>query len=316
MEAFLPRITRIYTDIIIDPELNSFSSVLIRGKKFNFNAKVRSARGTETVICVTGWGAGRLLAGADMVRRKFFTLGLFLIAVVLLLTLGCTSWIERKLLFFPSHQAGTNGLAPWTRNGEIIGYSRTVESPMNVWLMIHGNAGQASDRAYALPCFSPDDSVFILEYPGYGPRKGVPSKKTFNQAAREAYLLLRKTYPKVPVCVVAESIGNGPACTLAVLTPPPDKFVLIVPFEKLSLVARDHFPAFLVSLLLRDDWDNVEALSHYKGPVDIFGMDADTVIPVVHAKALAARIPSAKFTLIPGGHNEWSESGRVSIRNP
>jgi len=251
-----------------------------------------------------------------MIGKRFFNVGLLVIAVVLLLTLGCLSCIQRKLLYFPSHEAGANGLAPWTNNGEIIGYSRIVGAPKNVWLMTHGNAGQAFDRAYALPCFSSDDSVFILEYPGYGLRQGVPSKKAFNQAAKEAYLLLRETYPKVPICVVAESIGNGPACTLAALTPPPDKFVLIVPFEKLSLVARDHFPGFLVSLLLRDDWDNVEALSHYKGPIDIFGSEADTTIPVVHAKALAAAIPSAKFTLIPGGHNEWSESGRVSIRNP
>jgi pimeloyl-ACP methyl ester carboxylesterase len=252
----------------------------------------------------------------NMVRKKFLNVGLLIIAGVLLLTVGCSSCIQRKLLYFPSHEAGNNGLVPWTNNGEIIGYARIVESPSNVWLMIHGNGGQAFDRVYALPCFSPDDSVFVLEYPGYGMRQGVPSKKAFNQAAKEAYLLLRNTYPKIPVCVVAESIGNGPACTLAALIPPPDKFVLIVPFEKLSLVARDHFPAFLVSLLLRDDWDNVESLSHYKGPIDIFGAESDTVIPVFHAKALAAAIPSAKFTLIPGGHNEWSESGRVSIRNP
>jgi pimeloyl-ACP methyl ester carboxylesterase len=251
-----------------------------------------------------------------MVRKKFLNVGLLVIAGALLLTIGCSSCIQRKLLYFPSHEAGNNGLAPWTNNGETIGYSRIVESPKNVWLMIHGNGGQAFDRAYAFPCFSPDDSVFILEYPGYGMRKGVPSKKAFNQAAKDAYLLLRDTYPKIPVCVVAESIGNGPACTLAALTPPPDKFVLIVPFEKLSLVARDHFPAFLVSLLLRDDWDNVEALSHYKGPIDMFAAEADNVIPAVHAKAMADAIPSAKFTLIPGGHNEWSENGRVNIRNP
>ncbi|HWZ94346.1 MAG TPA: hypothetical protein VNW30_04055, partial [Opitutaceae bacterium] len=238
------------------------------------------------------------------------------IAVVLLLLFGCSSCIQRKLLYFPSHRPDNNGLAAWIHNGETIGYSRIVESPRNVWLLIHGNGGQASDRAYALPSFSPDDSVFILEYPGYGMRQGVPSRKAFNQAAQEAYLLLRDTYPHVPVCVVAESIGNGPACTLAALTPPPDKFVLIVPFEKLSLVAKDHFPAFLVSVLLRDDWDNVEAMAHYKGPVDIFASEADATIPVVHAKALAAGVPSAKFTLIPGGHNEWSENDRVSIRNP
>jgi pimeloyl-ACP methyl ester carboxylesterase len=282
----LPRIARINTD------------------ELHLSAYIRVIRGKEKSVL------------QNMVRKKTFTLGLFLIAVVLFLTLGCSSCIQRKLLYFPSHRPDKNGLAPWSNNREIIGYSRIVESPVNVWLMIHGNAGQASDRAYALPCISSDDSVFILEYPGYGLRKGVPSRKVFNLAAREAYLLLRETYPKVPVCVVAESLGSGPACTLAALTPPPDKFVLIVPFEKLSLVARDHFPAFIVSLLLRDEWDNVEALSHYKGPVDIFGMDADTVIPVVHAKALAAAVPPAKFTLVPGGHNEWSESGRVSIRNP
>jgi pimeloyl-ACP methyl ester carboxylesterase len=251
-----------------------------------------------------------------MVWKSTFKLGLFLIVAVLLLFFGCSPWIERKLLYFPSHRPDHNGLAPWANNGEIIGYSRIVESPVNIWLMIHGNGGQASDRTYALPSFSPDDSVFILEYPGYGMRQGVPSEKAFNQAAKEAYLLLRGTYPKTPVCVVSESLGSGPACTLAALSPPPDKLVLIVPFEKLSLVARDHFPAFLVSLLLRDDWNNVEALSPYKGPIDIFGAETDTVIPVAHPKALAASIPSAKFTLIPGGHNEWSETGRVSIRNP
>ena len=91
--------------------------------------------------------------------------------------------------------------------------------------------------------------------------------------------------------------------------------MLIVPFDRLSLVAEDYFPSFLVSLLLKDNWDNVEALSNYQGPVEIFGAEADTVIPVRHAKALAAAIPGSKLTIIGGGHNDWSYEGRVSIRN-
>jgi pimeloyl-ACP methyl ester carboxylesterase len=225
--------------------------------------------------------------------------------------------IERKLLFYPTHhRPSDNILTPWIKNGEIIGYSRTVASPKNVWLMLHGNAGQASDRSYAIPSFSTSDSVFILEYPGYGNRKGAPSKDTFNRAAKEAYLLLRETYPNIPVCVVSESIGSGPASSLAGLIPPPNKFVLIVPFDRLSSVADDHFPAVLVSLLLRDNWDNVAAFSHYKGPIDIFGAEGDTIIPVKHAKALAASIPSSKLAIIGGGHNDWSYEDRVKIRNP
>jgi pimeloyl-ACP methyl ester carboxylesterase len=50
--------------------------------------------------------------------------------------------------------------------------------------------------------------------------------------------------------------------------------------------------------------------------VEIFGAEADTVIPIGHAKVLAAGVPSSKFVLIEGGHNDWSRQGRVRIKNP
>jgi pimeloyl-ACP methyl ester carboxylesterase len=240
---------------------------------------------------------------------------LFVAFIVLLGVAGC-SYVERKLLFYPTHHPHDNNLTPWIKSGRIIGYSRQVESPGNVWLMLHGNGGQASDRIYAIHCFSENDSVFILEYPGYGNRKGVPSKDSFNKAAEEAYLLLRDMYPKTPVCVVAESIGSGPALSLARLDSKPEKFVLIVPFDKLSSVAEDHFPAILVRLILKNNWNNVEALTRYMGPIDIFGAEADTVIPVNHAKVLAASYPGSNMVVIPGGHNDWSDGEKVQIRNP
>lgn len=228
---------------------------------------------------------------------------------------GCSS-LERKLLFYPSHHRADHDLSEWSEHGEVVGYSRKVEAAKNVWLMLPGNGGQASDRTYALSSFSTDDSVFILEYPGYGARGGVPSRESFNQAASDAYALLRATYPTTPVCVVGESIGSGPAASLAELSRPPDKFVLVVPFDRLSEVAKDHLPAFLVRLILKDDWDNLKSFQHYRGPVDVFGAEADSVIPVGHAKALATAIPSAKFVLIAGNHNDWSHGGQVKIRNP
>lgn len=245
---------------------------------------------------------------------KSITALVLLVVVFLFGTAGCSS-IERSLLFYPTHRPHDNSLTPWAKNGQVIGYARRVESPKNVWLMLHGNAGQASDRLYAVGSFSPEDSVYILEYPGYGNRQGIASKETFDRAAKEAYEFLRELHPRIPVCVASESIGSGPASSLSVLGLPPDKFVLIVPFDKLSLVAEDHFPSFLVRLLLTDNWDNVEALSHYKGPVEIIGAEFDTVIPVRHAKALAAAVPGSKLRIINGGHNDWSYDGRVKIRN-
>ena len=182
--------------------------------------------------------------------------------------------------------------------------------------MLHGNAGQAADRVYALPCFSEHDSVFILEYPGYGLRKGKPSKASFDAAAAQAYKLLRSAFPGHPICIIGESIGTGPACMLAAQSPPPNKIVLIVPFDKLASVAADHAPYLPVGLILGKTWDNVRSLSDYKGPIEIFGALDDQVIKMEHAKNLANAVASAKFHAIQGGHNDWPNAGRVQIRNP
>jgi pimeloyl-ACP methyl ester carboxylesterase len=239
---------------------------------------------------------------------------LMLLAVLAVLLLAGCSAVRRKLLFYPTHHDSSGGFATWEVGGAKIGYCRPVNSPKNIWLMLHGNGGQAADRAYALPCFSTNDSVFVMEYPGYGRRKGAPSKGSFDAAAVEAYISLSHAFPETPICVVGESIGSGPACMLANQSPPPDKIVLVVPFDTLKSVASEHFPILPVGLILGASWDNIRSLRSYKGPVEVFGAMQDTIIPVAHAKKLAESVPSAVFHTIEGGHNEWSQAGRVQIR--
>jgi pimeloyl-ACP methyl ester carboxylesterase len=134
-----------------------------------------------------------------------------------------------------------------------------------------------------------------------------------NRAASEAYRLLRSSHQSSAVCVLGESIGSGPACSLAREKVAPDKIVLVVPFDSLANVASKRFYFLPVRLMLRDRWDNVETLTQYSGPVEIFGAVDDAIIPFEHAKALARQIPNARFTAISGGHNDWSESKQVKI---
>jgi len=228
---------------------------------------------------------------------------------------GCQR-LQRQVLFYPTHHEGDGGLQRWTHGGALIGFAREVEAPQTVWLMLHGNGGQAADRGYALPAFSAADSVYILEYPGYGQRPGTPSRSSFDAAARGAYELLRARFPGRPVCVVAESIGSGPAASLGALQRPPDKLVFIVPFSDLKSVGRDHASALAVNLVLKGTWNNVEALAAYQGPIDVFGARQDRIIDVRHARTLAESRPQAKFHLIEGGHNDWAAQPTVRIRNP
>jgi pimeloyl-ACP methyl ester carboxylesterase len=249
------------------------------------------------------------------VPRKYRPIMIFVgILAALYLAAGVLVGVnQRSLIYFPSHDTSATQLSPWTVDGKTIGYCRYVAVPKTVWLMTHGNAGQASHRAYVLTRMSGEDSLYVLEYPGYGLREGRPSKDSMDGAAAEAYQILRKQFPHSPVGLIGESIGSGPASFLASSAQPPDKIVLVVPFDTLASVAAEHMPLFPVRSMIRDDWDNIAALKNYGGPVDIYGAVEDRVIPIAHAKRLAAALRNARFTAIEGGHNDWSNSPMVHI---
>jgi len=244
-----------------------------------------------------------------------YAIRFLLAASALLIVTGCAQ-VQRSLLFHPTHEAPNPSLAAWKLGERVIGYARIVSTPRNVWLLLHGNGGQAAFRGYAMPSFSPDDSVYVVEYPGYGQRPGTPSLESINAAAREAYDQLRAEFPQTPVCVAGESIGSGPACFLATSPRPPDKIVLMVPFAVLRDVAGDHVALLPSRLLIADNWNNVASLQTFNGPLEIFAAKDDTIIPIRHAKALAAAKPQTAFHAFEGGHNDWPYDGRVSIHNP
>src|SRR3954451_553833 len=79
-------------------------------------------------------------------RRVFMRRIHFLIwALVGVLLAGCGS-LQRTFLFYPTHDSYAGELTRWSIGGKFAGYSRNVDRPENVWLVLHGNAGQASDR--------------------------------------------------------------------------------------------------------------------------------------------------------------------------
>jgi pimeloyl-ACP methyl ester carboxylesterase len=236
-----------------------------------------------------------------------------LISMLALLTTPSHALLEGSFLYFPTHTANESKLAEWKINGALVGYTRTVSAPRHIWLILHGNGGQASNRQYIVDLLPADTSVYVLEYPGYGLRPGKPSMKTINAAAQEAYAELRASLPGIPVGVLGESLGSGPASFLCSLTAPPDRVVLMVPYDNLLSVAKKHISYLPVGLLMRDKWDNVKALSSYKGRVDIFGAKQDTIIPIVHARNLAKSVPHARYVELPCGHNDWSQQPEVRI---
>ncbi len=223
--------------------------------------------------------------------------------------------LENSFLYFPTHAANQSQLGEWRIDGKLAGYCRTVATPRHIWLILHGNAGQASDRQYIVDHLPADTCAYVMEYPGYGLRPGKPSMASINAAAREAYVDLRTLYSSIRLGVLGESLGSGAASYLCSLPNPPDRLVLMVPYDNLLSVAKEHISYLPVGLLMRDKWDNIKALASYGGPVEIFGAQYDNVIPAAHARKLAKSIPQSRYVELPCGHNEWSLSALTRISN-
>ncbi|MGC4074693.1 MAG: hypothetical protein QM760_19760 [Nibricoccus sp.] len=228
-------------------------------------------------------------------------------------TATSSAMFEGSFLYFPSHLKETFGLTEWKLDNRVVGYASIVENPKRIWLMCHGNGGQAAHRHFMRENIPPGESLYILEYPGYGQRPGKPSMKSINAAAVEAFTALRKQFPDLPIGVIGESLGTGPASYLCSREDTPDRLVLIVPYNQLVKVAKEHVRYLPVSLLMRDKWDNGKALANYKQPIEIFAAINDTVIPIHHARSLAAAVPHARFHEMNCGHNDWTTLHLVKI---
>lgn len=238
---------------------------------------------------------------------------LFLLVLAYLLIAGAVYAFQRSLAFHPTHFKVDSVMQPWVEAGQNLGYVRAVESPAGVWLVLHGNGGQAAHREYLLEQVADDTVVYVLEYPGYGDRPGLASAANFNAAAREAYAAIRELHPGIPRGLIGESIGSGPASVLASGKHPPAKVVLLVPFDQFYRVAAERFPWLPVKWLLRDQWDNGAALRDYRGQIEIYAAPDDEVIPFKHARALADKLPAARMIEMRGGHNSWTLGGRFEL---
>lgn len=256
-----------------------------------------------------------------MPRKPFTRVARWVLSLIATGYLGVVVFVgcqQRSLLYHPTHapipaQADARGMLPWRKEGRLIGFCREVANPKHIWLMLHGNRGQAQSHSYALNAIPAEDSFFVLEYPGFGTREGSPSFESMNAAAEEAYQTLSERFPERAISVLGESMGSGPASFLARQSRKPERIALVVPFDRLVSIAAEKEPYIPVWLLLQDRWDNIASLQGFQGRVDIYAATDDSVIPIEHAKNLARNVPNAHFHEFKGGHMDWCRNAAVIL---
>jgi fermentation-respiration switch protein FrsA (DUF1100 family) len=173
--------------------------------------------------------------------------------------------------------------------------------------VFHGNAGSAADRIHYRDFLRPlGMRTILLEYPGYGARKGRPGEAVLVADGAESLRLILERYGR-PLYVLGESLGAAVAAgAVAGSGIRADGLVLCTPWDDLHSVARELYGFLPVRLLLRDRYDSAAYLRVYGGPVAVVAADRDELIPRQSSLRLYETYRGAKrLWILPGSHNTW-----------
>jgi fermentation-respiration switch protein FrsA (DUF1100 family) len=175
--------------------------------------------------------------------------------------------------------------------------------PVPLVIFAHGNAEIIDFCAQEMSQFSLwGMGTLLVEFPGYGRSEGKPSQDSITEAFINAYDLManRKDIDASKIILYGRSIGGGAICSLSKHRPAA-ALILMSTFTSVSSFSTRYLvPSFLV----RDPFDNLDAVRTFQGPVLILHGKHDEIIPYSHGKSLNQASVNARFLSYDCGHND------------
>ena len=234
------------------------------------------------------------------------------------LLFGCA--LQRRVVFprhftryDPDDRENFPDLEVWhleTEAGKTAGWflparNSKPEVPSPAVIFAYGNADVAADWAPLLaPYRNAGIHVLIPEYRGYGSSDGSPSQRAIVSDFVEFYDRLAdyESVDQDNIFFHGRSLGGGVVCALS-KERKPTAIVLSSTFTSIGEMARRYF---FPASLMKDEFDNKEALSTYEGPVLLLHGREDELTPLSHAHKLKRAAPDAKLVILPGDHNNMA----------
>lgn len=228
--------------------------------------------------------------------------------------------LQGEMLYFPGDRALEDcdvpaGVELWQDGGEQGLLSQSGGN--NLVLFFHGNSESACNWRYlGVNHLGPlGYDVLAVEYPGYSGDTRTPSKAAI-VASLDVVDAWVDTQDYDHVYLMGYSLGSGAASLYA------QKFgayqvLLFAPYDSVYDVALGQgmlFPRFL----LREDFDNIQALAGLDAPITILHGAADTVIPAQNSANLFAALLAdgrdvKREVLVNTGHSGLFDSPAFDI---
>jgi len=186
-----------------------------------------------------------------------------------------------------------------------------LPAPRGVIVFLHGNAGSLDSWFTNTAAWRRANyDLFMIDYRGFGKSTGaIESEAQLRADARAAWDHVAPQYEGKPRVVYGRSLGTALAAGLAAEVQP-DLTVLVSPYRSMVELGGEHYP-WVPTALLRYPLRTEDDAARIEGPVVIFHGEGDTLIPISHAEAIAARVPHAELVRLPGaGHDDVHDHPR------
>jgi pimeloyl-ACP methyl ester carboxylesterase len=162
-------------------------------------------------------------------------------------------------------------------------------------LYFGGNAEDVSLNIQEFSEWFPEQAVYLANYRGYGGSTGSPGETALFNDAEATFDFVKGRHPNVSV--IGRSLGAAVAVDLAAGRDVA-RLALVTPFDSLARLARDFYPIFPTSVLLKDKYDSLGRAGRIRAPVLIIVAEQDEIIPRESSERLAGAIAESLVTLI------------------
>ena len=240
-----------------------------------------------------------------------------LVAALLVLAFATVlSFLPRTLLYPapmvrvpPPPPLWSEVVIPLPNGGQLHGWWREGSGHL-VLLFFHGNGenlGTMANSPFLEQLASLGAAALVVDYPGYGRSPGRPCEAALHAAADAALNWVEEHAGGGSVLAWGWSLGAAVAIPLAARSG--ERLAGLIaasPWTRLEDVATEHFPRFLVRLLLTERYDSLAAAAAVRLPALVLHGGQDHIIPAHHGRRVAAALagPTRYVEVSGAGHND------------
>ena len=214
---------------------------------------------------------------------------------------------QRDFLYLPTSQT-ISPLNEEIFNNNNIKIKTTVLNKGNKNAIIYfgGNAENVDKNIDSFSKIFPKHTIYLVKYRGYSGSMGKPTENNLYSDALYIYDKIKAKYNNISI--IGRSLGTGVATYLATKRDI-DKLVLVTPYDSIESIAKESFPIFPISLLLKDKYKSIERINSIKSRTLIIAAQNDKVIKMKHTKKLVNKFPKSQvvFKIVENtNHNSIS----------